>query len=353
MDGGAQAGARQIRILGDNVLLADQWVFGNTFTPVQITADVRNVTELRVEISAPGADGVTALMVNAMLHPATVVATTPTPLITGATRTGGTAGFGLGGTANMNEVPQANAIWNNAGTNAWATYNLGGRWHTFTATIGRMDGGAQVGARQIRIYGDNVPLADQWVSGNTFAPVQITADVRNVTELRIEISAPGADGVTALMVNAILHPTAAVATTPAALVNVHRSGGSGTWGTPPGVTTTFVGSAQPFVNSLQALPGASASYTVHRLGGNFNFFEATIGHVAVTGHTPTENRSIRIYRRDQANGPDIYMRSYLVGPQTAPTPISVPVTGVMYLTVRVTEPGELGVTAALGTPRVR
>ena len=68
----------------------------------------------------------------------------------------------------------------------WSNHDLGGRFNTFTATIGRVDGSGEI-ARHIVFIGDGRELASFHVTSTT-APHEISVNVTGVDILRIEFT---------------------------------------------------------------------------------------------------------------------------------------------------------------------
>jgi len=206
---GSGSAARTVRFYGDGRNLGAFTVQGDVFHPIHISIDVRYVSILTIEIDAPGANGVTVVLGNAILHPPLPGATpsptpaptpipSPVPLLTTAPRfEESPVGFASGRNAYMLGVRHVNSIFGGG----WSNHSLGNRYTTLTATIGRFDGsGAE--ARTIRFLGDNNrELAIFTIVGNDFLPLNVSVDVRGVSVLRIEISEPGTHGVTAVLTN--------------------------------------------------------------------------------------------------------------------------------------------------------
>jgi len=207
--------ARTIRFIGDGRDLGTFTVQGDTFQPFNISIDVRGVAILTVEITNPGDHGVTVVMGNAVLHPDTSTATptpsptpapTPQPFLTAAPRTAEfPTGFATGGNAYMQGIRHSNAIWGVSGVNGWSEHNLGGRFTTLTATIGRFDdsGNQQRTIRFIEVRENeaNREIASFRVEGSIFHPLNIAVDVRGVHNLRIEIENPYPNGVSIVLAN--------------------------------------------------------------------------------------------------------------------------------------------------------
>ena len=211
--------ARTIRFIGDGRDLGTFTVQGDTFQPFNISIDVRGVAILTVEITNPGDHGVTVVMGNAVLHPADAVTATPTPsptptptpqpFLTAAPRTAEfPTGFATGGNAYMQGIRHSNAIWGVSGVNGWSEHNLGGRFTTLTATIGRFDdsGNQQRTIRFIEVRENeaNREIASFRVEGSIFHPLNISVDVRGVHNLRIEIENPYPNGVSIVLANILI-----------------------------------------------------------------------------------------------------------------------------------------------------
>ena len=207
--------ARAVRFFGDNnQVLATVLVTGPTFHPVNVTVPVAGVAILRIEIEDPGAAGAVVVLGDAILHPIipgqTPTATptpSPVPLLTSVPQFEGTPGFATGGNALMLGVSHPNSIWgvNVPGGVAWSNHNLGGRFTTINATIGRFDG-TGTARRTIRFIGDNNRLIASFdVEGINFQPVNIQINVQSVSILRIEIDEPGTHGVGVVLSNIMIH----------------------------------------------------------------------------------------------------------------------------------------------------
>ena len=209
---GSGAGSRTVRFFGDGRNLGAFTVVGSNFSPINVSIDVNNVSILTIEIDAPGSDGVTIVVGNATLHPPGPATASPTPsptptpspvpLSSVAPRfEEAPVGFAAGRNAYMLGVRHTNAIFGGG----WSNHNLGGRFTTLTATIGRFDGSGGE-ARNIRFIGDdNRVLATFTVQGTDFLPLNISVDVRSVSILRIEIDEPLANGATAVLTNIMIH----------------------------------------------------------------------------------------------------------------------------------------------------
>ena len=217
LDGSGDA-VRNVRFIGDNnQVLGTFSVHGPVFQPMHVRIDVSNVSILRIEIDDPGTTGANVVLANAILHPpaphtpgptpSPTPVPSPVPFLTVAPQFEGAPGFATGGNAYMLGVRHPNAIWgiNVPGTGGWSHHNLGGRFSTMTATIGRFDGsGTQ--ARYIRFIADNNrELASVRVEGNDFVPLQIQLDVRGVSVLRIQIDDPSTHGVVVVLANIMIH----------------------------------------------------------------------------------------------------------------------------------------------------
>ncbi|MCL2404578.1 MAG: NPCBM/NEW2 domain-containing protein [Defluviitaleaceae bacterium] len=339
-DGTAGTEARTIRFsTGYGRVLATHTVAG-AGTATSISVPVHGVATLRVEIDAPGTNGATIVFGNTMLHPTYTAHTTPTPAPTvapqqffsAATRLDGTAGFGFASTAHVGGVAHHNAIVAHPNYGfSWATYNIGAQFATLTAVIGRNDAFSGTLPRTIRFVGNDGAILRTEVINPNDALRQITVPISGVTTLRIEMEGHGTNGVSIMVGNIMLVP-------PTPLVNVTRTGGSGTFGT-QGHTITLGNVNHP--NSIWG-----GGYTVHHLNRQYTTFEATIGRRAdIAGN---DSRYVRIYRDG------VLFQAYRVyGPQFTPISISVPVGDTTNLTIRIDEPGANGATAAVGNPRLR
>ena len=334
--------ARQIRFFGDGRHLQTFTVSG-TGAPMGISVDVRNVSSLRIEIDQPGVNGASIVLGNAMLLTTGATATptptppppaaTPAPLLTVAPRVAGSDGFGHAGPAIVNGQHHTNVIWNNTHLPGWSTHNLAGQFHTFTATVGRLDTSLNVEPREIRIvnHTNNEILARRMVDTTTQLST-LTADVRGVSVLRIEIDAPS-NGVHAALVNPMLQVQA-----PLVQVATRTSGTFGTSGTTAHMNGT------PHHNSL-----VGGGNSVHPLNNRFTRLYATIGNLdGVAGVAGVGTRTIT-FRGDHGQ----IIQQFNVYHGMAPRPIDINVAGVMNLTIEISSPDNNGVTAVLGNPTVR
>jgi len=209
---------RNVRFIGDNNrVLGTFAVQGPVFAPMHVRVDVSDVSILRIEIDDPGNSGANIVLANAILHPpaphtpgptpSPTPTPSPVPFLTAAPQFEGAPGFATGGNAYMLGIRHPNSIWgiNVPGTGGWSHHNLGGRFSTITATIGRFDGSGTE-ARYIRFIADNNrELATVRVEGNDFIPLQIQLDVRGVSILRIQIDDPQTNGVVVVLGNIMIH----------------------------------------------------------------------------------------------------------------------------------------------------
>ena len=325
---------RNIRFIGDGNVIAT-FTVGSTQS---ISVNVRNVTTLRIEIDAHGTNGVSIVMANAFLTPTVTAATTPTPLVVGAPQVNGShTGFGTGGTVYMLGIQYTNAIWGGG----WSDHNLNSRFVTLTAVVGRQSNTSGTESRTIRFISGGQTIHSVTISG-TSEPTNIALNVNGVNTLRIEIDAPGSNGVSIALGNIILHPTAAEAAAPSALVNLPRTGGN------RGQTGQHA-----YMNGVRYDNAIwDGGYAVFRLGNRFTVFQATLGRVDNIAGDHT--RYVRIYGRN-IHGQEVLLRTESVSgasfARRAITPVDV--TGMMYLVIRIDTPGTHGVTPALGNPRVR
>ncbi|MCL2360648.1 MAG: copper amine oxidase N-terminal domain-containing protein [Defluviitaleaceae bacterium] len=209
--------ARAVRFFGDhNQILATVLVTGPTFHPVNVTVPTAGVSILRIEIEDPGpsAAGAVVVLGNAMLHPtapghtpAPTPTPSPVPFLSTVPQFEGSPGFASGGNAYMLGIRHSNSVWgiNVPGGVAWSNHNLGGRFTTVTATVGRFDG-TGTARRYIRFIGDNNRLIASFaVEGINFQPVNITFNVQSVSILRIEIDEPGTHGAAVVLSNVMIH----------------------------------------------------------------------------------------------------------------------------------------------------
>ena len=206
--------ARAVRFIGDhNQVLATIVVTGPHFSPVNVTVPVAGVSILRIEIDDPGANGAVIVLGNAVLHPFVEGTPPPTPtpspvpFLTAAPQFEGTPGFATGGNAIMLGVTYENSIWgiNVPGGVAWSNHNLGGRFTTLNAVIGRFDGTGSAG-RTIRFIADNNRvIASFFIEGINVQPIPVQLNVQGVSILRIEIEEPGTHGVVVVLSNIMIH----------------------------------------------------------------------------------------------------------------------------------------------------
>ena len=259
---------------------------------------------------------------------------TPTPasqsLLTAAPRFEGSTGFGFGGNAYMLGIRYENAIWGGG----WSRHNLGNRFDTLTATIGRFDGSGNA-ARNIRFIGDGRVLATYTVAGDVFTPVNITVNVRNVSILTIEIDAPGTDGVSLVMANSFVH-VAVPGTTPTPsprpfLEAVPSFEGSTGFAT--GANAYMLGVRYP-----NAIFGGGWSH--HNLAGNFSTITALLGRFDGAGH---EARYVRFIGDGQV------INTFRVqGSPFNPINVIIDVRGVQFLRIEIDAPLTHGNTVVLG-----
>ena len=316
-----------------------------------ISVNVQGVNTLRIEIDAPGYHGVSVVFGNTMLHPTNVVATptpaptpiptpppvsTPAPLFSVASRVDGTPGFGTGGqTVFIGSTQLFNTITPLAGYGSnWATYNLGGRFTTLTADIGRQDNVAGTQQRILRFLNDSgVIIASFTVDGTGASVRPITVNVSGVNNLRVEMYGPGTQGVSIVMGNIMVSQ-------PVPLVNTPRRGGTGTLAH-PGQSFNIGGTLHH--NSIWG-----GGDVVFELNNRFTVLETHIGGRSGAEFTGTERRYIRFY------GDGRFLGSHHADAgHFSPRLVTVDVTGVVNLTIQIAEVGTNGVVAALGNPRVR
>jgi len=319
------------------------WTITNTSQIENISVPVQGVATLRIYVETPtgaGANGVTVVFSNTMLHPTVTAGTTPAPFLTAATRINGSSGFGFGGDASILGVNHANSIHGGG----WADFDLGRRFTNLTGTIGRVDN-TGTETRQIRFYGDNNLLHSFNIIGG-HVPIPINLNVQNVTTLRVWIENVGT-GASPVFTNALLHttpttvPTTTPTPTPAPISPLLTAAPRFDWSPNP---STFAQSGQNAwiagTNHPNSIIGGGISN--HHLGGRFNYLTVTIGRQDNTAGT--DSRVVTIF------GDNVP----LVGPTLVHagnfTPVvrTVSVRGVSILRVEIEAPGTHGVTAAIG-----
>jgi len=216
-DAGSGWEARTIRFFADNnpIPIRSVTVQGSHFATESITIDVRNVWVLRIEIEVAGANGVSVVLGNAIVHPTATTAPSPTPtptptptpsptpaptpaplLVTAQRIAGAPDGFAAPGvTVNMSNIPYTNSIWGGG----WSTHGLNNRFNTLIVTIGRRDGTAGTAPRTVTFRRDDGSVIQSVTVDGSFTPMSINVNVSGVTTLRIDIDDPGADGTTIVL----------------------------------------------------------------------------------------------------------------------------------------------------------